>query len=350
MKKFLVSLSIFLSPAAALAVTIDTGGVLLVLPSTGESYGVHTTSVFDTLTINNASFAFAMSADQTVKVTSSDRRPFTTDQTTATIACDTDQSSAYFKATGAATFTVTPGTGTCGTSSSGGGGSPSVGAGGGGLSAPSVGGGGGGGGGGSLPPSPPAPQVLPQVPATIVAQPSPAAQAVSPVFNKDLSLGAKNDDVTRIQLLLAQDKSVYPEGLVTGYFGKLTQNAIRAFQLKYGVIKNASDQGNGRVGPKTRSKLNEIFGGAAPIPQQPAPSVSQSKIEVLQAQIKTLQDQIKALQDQTKSLTPSQAPAPLAPSLIPPPPPAPDQIPFWMQLTPIPRSGGSSVVDPSTGL
>lgn len=346
MKKFLVSLSIFLAPAMALAVTISTGGVNLVLPSTSELYGVYTTSVFDTLTINNASFAFAMSADQTVKVTSSDRRPFTTDQTGATIACDTDQSSAYFKASGAATFTVTPGTGTCGTSSSGGGGSPSVGAGSGGMSAPSVSGGGGGGGGGSsLPPSPPAPQVLPQVPATIVAQPSSVAQAVSPVFNKDLSLGAKNDDVTRVQLLLAQDKSIYPEGLVTGYFGRLTQNAIRAFQLKYGVIKSASDQGNGRVGPKTRAKLNEIFGGVgvAPISQQPAPSVSQSAIEVLQAQIKALQDQIK-------NLTPSQAPAPLAPSLIPPPPPALDQIPSWMQLTPIPRSGGSSVVDPSTGL
>ena len=344
MKKFLVSLSIFLAPAMVLAVTIDTGGVNLVLPSTSELYGIHTTSVFDTLTINNGSFAFAMSADQTVKVTSPDRRPLTTDQTGATIACDTDQSSAYFKASGSATFTVTPGTGTCGTSSSGGGGSPSVGAGSGGMSAPSVSGGGGG-GGGSLPPSPQAPQVLPQVPATIVAQPSPVAQAVSPVFNKDLSLGAKNDDVTRLQLLLAQDKSLYPEGLVTGYFGRLTQNAVRAFQLKYGVIKSASDQGNGRVGPKTRAKLNEVFGGvgmAAPA-QQPVVQPAQSAIEVLQAQIKALQDQIK-------NLTPSQAPAPIAPSLIPPPPPAPDQVPSWMQLTPIPRSGGSSVVDPNTGL
>lgn len=303
MKKYLtISFGFLLVPAFALAVNIGSGGAMLVLPSTSELYGVHTASTFDTLTINNASFAFAMSADQTVKVTSSNRRPFTTDQTGATIACDTDQSSAYFKASGSATFTVTPGTGTCGTSSSGGGGSPSVGAGSGGMSAPSVGGGGGG-GGSVLPPSPQAPQTLPQVPAVVVAQPAPVAQTVSPVFNKDLSLGAKNDDVTRVQLFLAKDKSIYPEGLVTGYFGRFTQNAVRAFQLKYGVIKNASDQGNGRVGPKTRAKLNEIFGGAgtAPIPQQPAPT-SQSAIEVLQAQIKALQDQIK-------SLTPSKAPA-----------------------------------------
>src|SRR3989344_6317340 len=106
MKKLLVSLSILLSPAIAFAVTISTGGVSLILPCTGDSYGLHTSSLFDTLTINSGSFVFSMSADQTVTVMSADRRPFTTDQTSATIACHGAQSSAYYKATGAATFTI----------------------------------------------------------------------------------------------------------------------------------------------------------------------------------------------------------------------------------------------------
>jgi len=336
MKKYLTILFGFLlAPSMAFAVTISTGGVSLILPSTGDSYGLHTSSLFDTLTINSGSFVFSMSADQTVTVMSADRRPFTTDQTSATIACNGDQSSAYYKATGAATFTITPGTGTCSSTSSGGGGSPSVGAGGGGSYAPTVGGG--GGGGSSLPPSPPAAQILPQVPATVVAQPSAVAQVASPVFNRDLSIGARNNDVTRLQLLLAQDKSVYPEGTVSGYYGKLTQAAVRAFQLKYGVIKSTMDQGNGRVGPKTRARLNEVFGGSA---VSPAPTQSQSSIEALQAQIKALQAQIQ-------SLIP--VPVPLAPSLVPPPPPSSNQVPSWMQLQSVPRAGGASVVDPAAG-
>ena len=132
------------------------------------------------------------------------------------------------------------------------------------------GGGGGGGGGVSTATTPaqavPSVQVTPSAQPSItpkassVAQPSPVAQAVSPVFNKDLAKGAKNDDVKRVQQLLAQDKEIYPEGLTSGFYGKLTENAVRNFQIKYGVIKSANDPGNGKLGPKTRAKLKEVFG------------------------------------------------------------------------------------------
>ncbi|MBI3046037.1 MAG: Ig-like domain-containing protein [Candidatus Harrisonbacteria bacterium] len=103
-----------------------------------------------------------------------------------------------------------------------------------------------------------APKAVPTAPS--VAQPSPVVQAVSPVFNQDLQSGARNDEVKRVQQLLASDKEVYPEGLATGFYGKLTEGAVRRFQLKHGVIQNANDPGNGRLGPKTRAKLEEVYG------------------------------------------------------------------------------------------
>lgn len=46
---------------------------------------------------------------------------------------------------------------------------------------------------------------------------------------------------------------VYPEGLVTGYFGSLTEKAVKRFQTKYGIEQT------GFVGPQTRSKLNSLI-------------------------------------------------------------------------------------------
>ena len=136
-------------------------------------------------------------------------------------------------------------------------------------------GGGGGGGFASYNYGTSVTQPFAQAPATAlsVARPSAVAQAVSPVFNKDLQSGARNDEVKRVQQLLASDKELYPEGLTTGFYGSLTEAAVRRFQLKYGVIKNAGDPGNGRLGPKTRAKLQEVFG--APTAASAAPSVAQ---------------------------------------------------------------------------
>lgn len=79
---------------------------------------------------------------------------------------------------------------------------------------------------------------------------------ISPVFTTDLYRGMKNDDVKRLQQLLASDKDIYPEGLITGTFGPLTEKAVKAFQKKYGLPQV------GRVGPQTRTKLQEVFAGA----------------------------------------------------------------------------------------
>lgn len=137
----------------------------------------------------------------------------------------------------------------------------------------------------------------PATPATPseTAKPSPVAQLVSPVFNKDLQLGSRGDDVRRLQELLKTDKGVYPEGLVTGYYGQLTKAAILKLQLKHGVIKTDRDQGAGRLGPKTRAKVKEVFES----PSDSTPT-SNNTAQSLQAQIQLLLQQLQELQAKVK--------------------------------------------------
>ncbi|OHA68456.1 MAG: hypothetical protein A3J68_01510 [Candidatus Wildermuthbacteria bacterium RIFCSPHIGHO2_02_FULL_48_16] len=80
-------------------------------------------------------------------------------------------------------------------------------------------------------------------------------------FEVPLTIGSKGADVTALQnFLKAQGADVYPDGLVTGYFGSLTEAAIGRFQLKFGLVSSATDTGYGYVGPKTRAKINELIG------------------------------------------------------------------------------------------
>ena len=82
-----------------------------------------------------------------------------------------------------------------------------------------------------------------------------SASSFSFTFTKTLYKGVKDQEVTNLQTVLASDPALYPEGLVTGYFGSLTKKAVIKFQLKYGISPI------GIVGPKTRGKLNELYGG-----------------------------------------------------------------------------------------
>jgi len=94
-------------------------------------------------------------------------------------------------------------------------------------------------------------------------------------FTKNLSKGMKDAEVTTLQQVLKTDSSVYPEGLVTGYFGSLTESAVKKFQAKYGI-----DQ-VGTVGPVTRAKLNALYCGTAQ--QTSSPSGSPTATPVVAA-------------------------------------------------------------------
>jgi peptidoglycan hydrolase-like protein with peptidoglycan-binding domain/lysophospholipase L1-like esterase len=73
-----------------------------------------------------------------------------------------------------------------------------------------------------------------------------------------LEFGSVGDEVRTLQRILASISSIYPEGVISGYFGEKTLSAVKKFQLEYKVILSEQDAGYGVVGPKTRSKLNEF--------------------------------------------------------------------------------------------
>lgn len=123
-----------------------------------------------------------------------------------------------------------------------------------------------------------------------VAEPSSIVAIVSPVFNKTLRFGMTNDDVKRLQTLLATDPAIYPEGLTTGYFGSLTHRAVRNFQAKYGIVSTGNEEstGYGLVGPKTRAKIKEIFSQSL--------ADSEDQIAQIEEMIKQLLEDVKKLQ------------------------------------------------------
>ena len=53
---------------------------------------------------------------------------------------------------------------------------------------------------------------------------------------RQLQVGSRGADVSSLQTFLAEDPSVYPQGLVTGYFGFLTKSAVSNFQSNNGMI------------------------------------------------------------------------------------------------------------------
>lgn len=54
-----------------------------------------------------------------------------------------------------------------------------------------------------------------------------------------LARGSSGDKVVLLQTILSKDETVYPDGLITGYFGDLTEKALLRFQGKYGLTTTA---------------------------------------------------------------------------------------------------------------
>lgn len=87
------------------------------------------------------------------------------------------------------------------------------------------------------------------------------------VLSRQLEVGSSGTDVRALQAFLAKDPAIYPEGLITGYYGPLTMAAVAKFQARNNI------SAVGRVGPLTLPVLNAqmstgVIGGsseAAPI-------------------------------------------------------------------------------------
>jgi len=64
---------------------------------------------------------------------------------------------------------------------------------------------------------------------------TPATPKSVTLFPSPLSAGATGSSVTDLQTILKTDPNIYPEGLVTGYYGQLTESAVKRLQQKYGI-------------------------------------------------------------------------------------------------------------------
>ncbi len=75
--------------------------------------------------------------------------------------------------------------------------------------------------------------------------------------------GSRGATVNALQQFLASDPSVYPEGNISGYYGALTQAAVKRWQSKNGIINSGSPSttGYGSVGPKTAAAMAASCGG-----------------------------------------------------------------------------------------
>jgi len=82
-------------------------------------------------------------------------------------------------------------------------------------------------------------------------------------ITKNLYFGLFDKEVECLQLFLkSQGSAIYPEGLVTGYFGSLTKQAVIKFQEKYSLEILAPlglNKGTGYVGTLTRNKINQLL-------------------------------------------------------------------------------------------
>src|SRR3989338_8291581 len=78
-----------------------------------------------------------------------------------------------------------------------------------------------------------------------------------PLIGRSLKRGASGDDVMRLQQFLARDPSVYPEGLASGFYGALTESAVKRWQEKYNIVSSGSPDttGYGVVGPRTAAAI-----------------------------------------------------------------------------------------------
>ncbi len=127
----------------------------------------------------------------------------------------------------------------------------------------------------------------------------PPGQAIKLEILRNLAVGTTGDDVKAMQELLLKE-GVYPEGLITGFFGNLTKQAVVRFQEKYAadiLSPVGLAKGSGFIGPSTRKKINELLG--MPSKEKSAVPPGQAvKLEILRnLAVGTTGDDVKAMQE-----------------------------------------------------
>jgi len=84
-------------------------------------------------------------------------------------------------------------------------------------------------------------------------------------LENNLYFGVRDNQEVRClqEFLKSQGPAIYPEGLITGNFLSLTEEAVIRFQEKYAaeiLVPLALNKGTGYVGQMTRKKINQMIG------------------------------------------------------------------------------------------
>jgi len=87
------------------------------------------------------------------------------------------------------------------------------------------------------------PEIIPQV-----------LETKNQLINTGLKNGSSGDEVEVLQIALSSDEKIYPEAIVSGFYGELTEKAVKKFQTKYGLSET------GQIDGSTATKFNEIYG------------------------------------------------------------------------------------------
>jgi peptidoglycan hydrolase-like protein with peptidoglycan-binding domain len=87
-------------------------------------------------------------------------------------------------------------------------------------------------------------------------------------LTRQLQEGMSGADVSELQTYLATDSTIYPQGLVTGYFGSLTKTAVSNYQARNGIAVV------GRVGPVTLASINSKMAGGGGVSWDTVPTLS----------------------------------------------------------------------------
>lgn len=119
------------------------------------------------------------------------------------------------------------------------------------------------------------------------------------LFTRLLARGIKDSDVRQLQQFLIS-QGYLASGNDTGYFGALTEQALKDFQCKKNIVCDGTSKttGWGVFGPKTRALANQLFGTDV-TPNSLTSEQRQQLINSLQQQLNTLMQQLqKLLMDQ----------------------------------------------------
>jgi len=103
----------------------------------------------------------------------------------------------------------------------------------------------------------------------------------SAAITASLDRGDTGEQVRELQTYLATNASIYPSGLVTGYFGPLTEAGVQRFQTAQGIISNGTPAttGYGRVGPLTMARINSLMGSGSQYSWDTVPVLSNSAVQ-----------------------------------------------------------------------